>query len=93
MEYIKAAWNESRGDQYDDWGHSMWYLELDENKYPTRQIEIYSNGNRLRYHLNKLTDKYGQLGDQPILEEEGWGEIISNVEFKKEWIIEAFNDE
>ena len=51
--YYKRKWNETRGDKFDSWGTSMWYFEIGENQYITRQIEIYENGNRLKYHSEK----------------------------------------
>lgn len=93
MKYIKAKWTESRGDQYDDWGNSLWFLELDEDNYPTRQLEVYSNGNRLKYNSQNMEDKYGRLGDQSIDAEDGWGERMQKTEFEIEWTIKALNDE
>ena len=91
MKYIKAHWEESRGDKYDDWGNSTWYIELDDDEYPIRQLEIYSNGYRLKYYSENMKDKYGQLGDQPINEEDQWGEYISNKEFEEKWKIKGHN--
>jgi hypothetical protein len=85
MKYFKRKWDESRGDEFDSWGTSIWFLEIREDKYPTRQIELYENGNRLKYHSDKTFDDYGGLGDQTIdLDEFEKFEIQKN-EFELEW--------
>jgi len=47
MQYYKINWDETRGDEYDGWGKSIRFLELNDQYYPTRQLEIYDNGKRL----------------------------------------------
>lgn len=37
--YYKRRWEESRGDDHDDWGRSTWYFEVADDGYPVRQIE------------------------------------------------------
>lgn len=64
--YFKRKWNETRGDEFDSWGTSTWYFEVDTDGYPTKQIELYENGNRLKYHNEKTFDDYGGLGDQAL---------------------------
>ena len=48
MKYYKYKWNELRGDQFDNWGFSMWYFEIGEDDFPNRQIEIYENDKVLK---------------------------------------------
>jgi hypothetical protein len=91
MKYFKAKWNESRGDKYDNWGTSIWYLELDEENHPVRQIEVYQNGNRLKYDSVKISDDFGMLGDQAIEIEEINGIELSHSEFESQWEIESLN--
>ena len=88
MKYFKFHWNETRGDQYDSWGTSMWYLELDETFYPNRKIEVYQNGMRLKYDSDKIEDKFGMLGDQAVSIEEinqMKATEIAAFEFDEEW--------
>lgn len=92
MKYIRAEWNETRGDQFDHWGRSIWYIELDDLNYPNRQIEVYQSGIRLKYGQNNIQDLYGSLGDQPIEAEDGWGKGISRTEFEEEWKLDSFNE-
>lgn len=57
-----------------------------------RQLEVYSNGNRLKYSSKYMEDKYGRLGDQPIDPDEGWGELMLKAEFDLEWTLKAINE-
>ena len=83
--YYKRNWDETRGDEYNSWGTSVWYFELDEEGYPTRQIELYENGNRLKYHSDKKFDDYGALGDQALSFDEFKEFEIEQNEFEREW--------
>lgn len=85
--YYKRKWDEKRDDERDVWGKSVWYFEVDNNGYPTRQLEIYENGNRLKYHSDKTFDDYGALGDQPLDADEFKAFKIEQDEFEKEWDI------
>jgi hypothetical protein len=83
--YFKRKWDETRGDEYDSWGTSVWYLEVGDDGYPIKQIELYDNGNRLKYHSNKTFDDYGGLGDQAIDLNEFEKFNISKEDFEQEW--------
>lgn len=61
MHYFKRDWGESRGDEYDSWGCSEWWLELDDEGYTTRCLQKYQNGNVLFYSESHMEDKYGAL--------------------------------
>jgi len=85
MRYFKRKWNERRGDQYDNWGSSTFFIETDASGFPSRKIEKYDNGIVLKYGDKKTEDEYGMLGDQDLdLEEFGEFEI-SKTEFENEW--------
>jgi hypothetical protein len=83
--YYKRHWNDIKSDQFESWGTSIWYFEVDNDGYPTRQMEVYQNGNRLKYHLNKTFDDYGGLSDLPIDLSEFEYFKISKETFEKEW--------
>ncbi len=85
MKYYKYKWNESRGDKFDCWGKSLWYLEIGEDDFPNRQIEIYDNGKILKYSQNNLEDEYGGLGDQKLDLAEFDGEECTKQEFENNW--------
>ena len=66
MNYYKRNWNETRGDQYDSWGKSIWYFETDNNGEVLRQIEAYENGKILKYDNHNIEDEFGGLADQNL---------------------------
>ncbi|WP_207784596.1 DUF6985 domain-containing protein [Marinifilum breve] len=85
MRYFKRKWNETRGDQFDDWGTSMYFLETEDSGLPSRQIEKYDNGIVLKYGSDKKEDAYGGLGGQELdLAEFNEYEILK-ADFEKEW--------
>lgn len=85
MKYYKYKWNELRGDQFDSWGFSLWYYEIGEDGYHTRQITIFDNGKVLKYSEDKLKDEFGGLGTQKFYLAEFDGEECSKIEFEKNW--------
>lgn len=91
--YFKRNWNETRGDEFDSWGTSIWYFETDQSGLPIRQMEVYENGNRLKYDSNKLFDDYGRLGDQPLDIDEFIEFEIKAEDFEQEWSIQKLREE
>ena len=85
MKYFKRHWDESRGDEYDHWGTSWWYFEVDEEAWIVRQIEVYENGRISKYGGGFPDDKYGGLGDQQMDLEEFEAYTISAEEFELAW--------
>ena len=85
MKYYQRQWSEKRGDEYDNWGTSNWYFEIDEKGFPVRQIEKYENGKVLKYDLENMEDEFGELGEQKIEFEEFAEFEITKEEFIKEW--------
>ena len=83
--FFRRTWHESRGDQHDDWGTSIWYLQLDGERCPERQLEIYSSGDVLAYDRAHLDDEYGGLGDQPLADQEWNAFEITAEEFENAW--------
>lgn len=85
MRYFKYKWNETRRNQYDNWGHSLWYLEIGKDYFPSRQIEIYENGKILKYSQDRLEDEFGGLGDQKLDLSEFNGTECTKMEFEENW--------
>ena len=85
VRYFKRRWDEPRGDQFDSWGLSIWYFEVDADGYPLRQIEVYENGPTLKYDASHIEDEYGALGDQPLDLSEFSAFEISQEEFVVAW--------
>jgi hypothetical protein len=85
MKYYKRNWDESRGDEFDDWGKSIWYFETDNSGLPTKQMEVYESGKKLKYDQRKLKDDFGGLGDQELDLDEFCEFEITELEFNKAW--------
>ena len=85
MKYFKRNWNETRGDQYDNWGKSIWLFETDNNGEVLRQIEVYENGKVLKYDNQNIEDEFGGLTDQnlDLIEFENYS--IDKEEFENKW--------
>jgi hypothetical protein len=85
--FYRRRWEESRGDEFDGWGHSLWYFEVDDDGWPIRQIEAYATGQVLRYGPSHERDRYGGLGDQSLFDSgEDWsGFEIMGAEFERAW--------
>lgn len=86
--YFKRPWNETRGDNYDHWGSSIWYFETNEKGEILRQIEVYENGLKLKYSLILIADEYGCLGDQSLDLLDFQPYQIKKIAFESIWIRE-----
>ncbi|WP_299797155.1 hypothetical protein [uncultured Maribacter sp.] len=85
MKYYKRNWNETRGDQYNSWGKSIWYFETNNNGEVLRQIEAYDNGKVLKYNNQNIEDEYGRLADQNLDLTEFVEFSIEKEEFENKW--------
>ena len=85
MKYYKYKWNESLGGELDNWGFSLWYIEIGEDEYYSRQITIFDNGKILKYSENKLDDEFGSLCDQKFDLSDFDGIECSKKEFEDNW--------
>ena len=66
MRYFKRRWDESRGDEYDSWGGSTWFLEVSDDGYTVRQLEKYDGGAILKYDQTHRDDEFGGLGEKAL---------------------------
>lgn len=89
MNYLKIKWDEFAFDS--EWGKSIWYVEIGEDNYIKRQLEVYENSNRIKFDEDHWCDSYGSLGDQPVSISELNSVEITAEEFESEWIIKAMN--
>jgi hypothetical protein len=86
MRYFKRKWGEDRGDQFASWGSAIYFFETGPDLVPTRQLEVYANGNRLQYDQQHKHDKYGMLADQALGTEADFApHAISSAEFEQAW--------
>jgi hypothetical protein len=85
--FFRRRWDESRGDEYGGWGHSVWYFEVGEDGWPVRQIEVYDRGPILRYGPGHEEDQFGGLGQASLDEtDEDWSAyLIVRASFERAW--------
>lgn len=84
--YAKRHWNETRGDQYDSWGTSWWYFEVDSAGWLTRQIEQYASGMLLCYSAEHESDEFGGIAESPLDLSEPEYIAISHQQFESVWM-------
>ncbi len=85
MWYFRRPWNECRGDDHDDWGTSIWYFEVGDDRWGIRQIEEYANGYVLTYDDVHDDDDFGGLSLAPFDLEEFQPFAIDAKEFENAW--------
>lgn len=85
--FYRRRWDETRGDEFDNWGHSVWLFEVGCDGWPVRQVEIYDVGRVLRYGPNHPEDHYGGLGEASIYDsgDQRNDFEITEAEFEREW--------
>jgi hypothetical protein len=85
MKYCKWFWDESLGGEFDAWGTSTYFVEIGEDCYVKRQIEVYENGNVLCYDRSHSWDSYGMLSDKRMDRRDIEEFAISKAEFEEVW--------
>ena len=85
MKHYRRPWDEPRGDQFDEWGTSVWYFEVGDDDVVLRQIEVYENGTVITYDADHPHDDYGGLSQVPLDPDEFAPFRISAVEFENVW--------
>lgn len=83
--YLKKHWNEGRGDEYDSWGESWWFFEVDADGRVTRQAELYEIGRLLRYSAAHPEDEFGALAETSINPSDADYVEMSQVDFERIW--------
>ena len=86
MRYFKKNWEETTGDELtDNWGVSIFYFETDDSLNVFKQIQIFENGNILKYDELNNEDEFGAMADQSLEEEEFLDFEIPKEEFYNIW--------
>jgi hypothetical protein len=92
MRYFKECGRCLRRDSLAaDWGECVRYVEIGEDRYAVRQVEVYSDGRVLRYDRSQWCDLFGQLfGCQFSHKQKAIGgrlgaEAIDAKEFERAW--------
>ncbi|OLB73420.1 MAG: hypothetical protein AUI14_26245 [Actinobacteria bacterium 13_2_20CM_2_71_6] len=85
--FYRRRWEETRGDEFDDWGGSVWYFEVRDDGWPVRQVEVYDAGRVSRYGAGREEDRYGGLSQASLYDsDEDWGPFeITAAEFERVW--------
>jgi hypothetical protein len=85
--FYRRRWDETRGDEFDGWGHSVWFFETGDDGWPVRQVEVYDAGRILRYGPGHQEDRYGGLGEASLYESgDEWNAFeITEAEFERAW--------
>ena len=84
--YYKREWEETTGEELtDSWGTSTYYFETNDAFHVTRQIQVFQNGNILKYDVGFIEDEFGFLTDQPLNKEHFYKFIIYEDEFIDIW--------
>lgn len=85
MKYFKRNWGETRGNELEHWGTSVWYFEVLDDGSVVRQVEVYTNGPALKYDEINIEDEYGCLADQPLDLDDFAAFEIGEDEFEAAW--------
>lgn len=78
-----------------EWGGDPTYwLEVNSEGHAERQVEVYPNGNILRYHSTHREDEFGGLSIMVVDGDEDWWEPykITHEEFEMLWATTAQNE-
>lgn len=71
--------------EHNDWGSVIVYYETTDDLAPSRQVEIFQNGNVLKYDTNNATDQFGALQVNDLESAESEGEPLPRGEFEQFW--------
>jgi hypothetical protein len=75
--FLHVYWDETRGDEFADWGTADYYFATDDAGVVVRQVEVYADGHVLVYDEDHHHDEFGMLTDQPLPRSEQPGELAS----------------
>jgi hypothetical protein len=92
MLYFKAPGRCLRRDSAAaEWGEFIRYLEVADDQYAVRQVEVFSNGRVLRYDRAHWCDDFGQLLGLRFSRKPKWvaffpgAEVVEVAEFERVW--------
>ena len=91
MWYFKAPGRLMQASLAADWGRITRYLEVADDQHAVRQVDVFENGNLLRYDRSHPRDEYGFLMALKFSRKPKWAlffpgaEMISDDQFEKVW--------
>lgn len=65
MPFYRRRWDESRGDEHDDWGPAVYYFWVHDGVLE-QQVERYDSGVLLTYDRCHLEDDLGRMAAEPL---------------------------
>lgn len=83
--YYKRHFDEPRTEQAEVWGTCDYYFETNQIGEVLRQIEVYENGKRLKYHDKLIEDEFGSLADQSLDLSDFVNFEITKFDFELQW--------
>ncbi len=92
MFYFKASGRCIRQDfRAAEWGEFVRYVEVADDQHANRQVEVYDNGNILRYNREHWCDDFSMMVALKFSRKPKWAvffpgaELIAAAEFEKMW--------
>ncbi|TGE27945.1 hypothetical protein [Hymenobacter metallicola] len=86
MYYFKRFWDETTGNEWTgSWGTSCFYFETAADYWPTRQIQLFDNGNALKYTTEFVEDLFGGLAECALDKDDFERYAIDAAEFELLW--------
>ena len=65
MPFYRRRWDETRGDEHDDWGPAVYYFWVHDGVLE-QQLELYDAGILLAYDRHHTADQYGQMAVESL---------------------------
>ncbi|MGI4761195.1 MAG: DUF433 domain-containing protein [Janthinobacterium lividum] len=91
MHYFKRLWPETTGTEFtDSWGTSTFFFETNSEFQILRQLQLFENGNALKYDLEYSEDKFGGLAEEPLGSIDFAEYQTAQQEFEQIWRISAY---
>jgi hypothetical protein len=91
MLYFKAPGRFNRSPLTEGWGEISKYIEVGDDRRAVRQVDVFDNGNVLRYDRSHEWDGYGMLVGLKFSRKPKWAaffpgaEMISGNDFERVW--------
>lgn len=86
MNFYKRRDEDPRDDEYEHWGTSVWYYQVNDDRRIERQLVTYECGVVLAYDMAHVEDEYGMLGE-PLLDAQEWKMYETPAsEFESQWV-------
>ncbi len=91
MFYFRASGRHWQGSLAQGWGEISRYVEVGDDQLAVRQVDVFENGNVLRYDRGHERDEYGRLLGLKFSRKPKWAKFfpdatpISEDDFERVW--------